>query len=117
MNKTFLLLAVAALSSISSAQAAVHKVPCTTDDWGRISRAVSSPAESGENLRGEVQGMMMEEMIPLCYALVNDVVAPGIPGNTYYKYELNGGPERAYQLSIVEGGVEEPGTHLHITKL
>ena len=86
---------------------------CTNSDFEIISAALSSVATVGEQYRGEVQSLLVEEMGPLC---VNaSTFRPGIPGNLYYTYLLASGG-RSFQINIVVGGIENPGTELYIEK-
>ena len=111
-NVTFCL-ATALIFVGSLSQASQPTLVCTNSDFQIISAALNSVAAVGEQFRSEVQGMLAEEMGPTCAN--TSTFSPGIPGNQYYSYLLNSGGRR-FQLKIVIGGVEEPGTKISIEK-
>ena len=85
--KAFLALSALFISMFASAE--IVKTPCTTADYEKINAAISSlPITSGKSLKTKVQGVLMQEMGPVCNSVMDTIPRMGIPGRRSQVFEL-----------------------------
>lgn len=94
----------AALILAAPAYANENGKDCGPQDYAALNQALNGKIESGAKLRGEITGLLAEEMGPRCTRITDD--RPGIPGDHFDEYDLESG-SRTYKI-FVHTSVESP---------
>jgi len=106
MKRSALFFAAAAVLVSANAFADTRK-SCDYSDYVLLTQVLNGHAiiQAGAELKGEVIGMLTEEMGPKCELIIPTAPVIGIPGDKFSNYELSSG-ERMFKITVVNRGVE-----------